>query len=64
MPGFDTKVHTRVAEMIGKGIKIKVDLRDSAVRERKLYRLAGAATRVLFRACNNSVTNLLRALNE
>lgn len=50
--------------MRDQGIKIKVTLRGSPVRERKLYRLADAGTRVLFRACNNSLKNLLRALNE
>lgn len=50
--------------MIAAGIKIKVTLRDSMVRERKLYRFSGTGTRVLFRACNNSLSNLLRALNE
>lgn len=50
--------------MQDQGIDIKVTLRDAPVRERKLYRFSGAGTRRLFRACNNSLSNLLRALNE
>lgn len=44
--------------------KVRVEMRGAPVRERKLYRISGMGTRVLFRAHNNSVNNLLRALNE
>lgn len=46
------------------GIKIKVEMRDAPIRERKLYRISGMGSRVLFRASNNSVNNFTRALNE
>lgn len=58
-----TKVKTIVANF-PLSAQVKVVMRDTPVKERKLYGFTGMATRVMFGACNNSAANLLRALNE